>query len=198
MLLWQHFARVLLASNINVNMDTTNNNKESDDSKCSSSSSFSSSNNKRKLNGTYNDEEMYRACSAEVQRRRLCLSFECVTAVLGDQGGIPKQDYLILTAVTDVNQECFFSAHDLVKFVQQWRLPHNDVWLFANRTSAEALFRFYDNSRETAFAEDVVQVLDEIAGGLRVVRASRSETGKKAVRGTEMHDLDFPTMVNDL
>ena len=39
MLLRQHFARVLLAGNINVNMDTTNNNKESDDSKfCSSSS----------------------------------------------------------------------------------------------------------------------------------------------------------------
>lgn len=148
MLLRQHFARVQLAGNMNTNTrsDETNSNS-----------------NKRKLNGTYDSEEMYRACSAEVQRRRLCLSFECVTAVLGDHGDVPKRDYLILTAVADMNQECFFSTHDLVKFAQQWRLPHNDVWLFANRESAEALFRFYDNSRETAFAKAVVQALDEIA-----------------------------------
>jgi hypothetical protein len=37
----------------------------------------------------------YEECSDYVQQHRLTLSFEVVTAVLGDHGDIPKQPYLI-------------------------------------------------------------------------------------------------------
>ena len=153
LLLRQHFARVFQSTH----------GMSSSDSEGTMSSSSTDGGNKRKFDECVGENEhMYLSCSQEVQKRRLCLAFEMVTAMLGDHGDIPKRDYLILTAVADLKKKQFYSTIDLVEFAQRWRLPHNDVWLFRTRSSTESVFSLYDNLRETGLATTVVEKLNQI------------------------------------
>jgi hypothetical protein len=125
------------------------------------------------------DEQMYEKCSAHVQQHRLTLSFEVVTSVLGDHGARPQRDFLILTAVADRSRvaampteqhatatpppSLFYSTVQLLEFAQQFRLPHNDCWVFATEPTVEALFDGYDQWRETGTARTVIPGLTRIA-----------------------------------
>ena len=107
----------------------------------------------------------YKECSDYVQQHRLTLSFELVSAVLGHHGDIPNRDFMILIAVADRNTGRFYSTSEIVAFAQQFRLPHNDSWIFHSAESAEKLFELYDSSRETGMASDVIDTLDQAADG---------------------------------
>ncbi len=122
-------------------------------------------------------KEEYERCSEYVHKQRLTCSFEVVTSILGHHGDLPKRDYLILIAVADRgwkkkkkkngNSSCggvarFYSTNELVKFAHQFRLPHNDIWIFSSISSCEALFDAYDGMRETGTATMVVGKLDGI------------------------------------
>ena len=90
-------------------------------------------------------------------------SFELVTSILGQHGDVPKRDYLILIAVADRgNRGRFYSTNELVTFAQQFNLPHNDVWVFASRRSAEQVFTAYSNLREEGTTSTVINALDRI------------------------------------
>jgi uncharacterized protein (UPF0248 family) len=108
-------------------------------------------------------ERMYKACSDFVESNRLTLAFEVVTSVLGDHGARPKRDFLILTAVADRSSERFYSTSELVEFAHQFRLPHNDSWVFASPQSVDDLFASYDSSRERGLASGVVASLSQAA-----------------------------------
>jgi hypothetical protein len=56
--------------------------------------------------------------------------FEVVTAVLGDQGQTPQRDFLILTAISDRQNERFYTTLELLEFCHRFRLPHNDIWTY--------------------------------------------------------------------
>ena len=123
-------------------------------------------NNKKEganLSDTIQSELRYQACSQYVEAQRLTLAFEVVTAVLGDHGDVPTRDFLILTAVADRSRECFYSTRQVVELAQRFRLPHNDFWEFSSPTSTDALFRFYDNCRETSLAPFVQDTLTKAA-----------------------------------
>lgn len=105
----------------------------------------------------------FEECSAYVEKHRLTLSFEAVSAVTGDHGDRPKRDFLILTAVADRNQERFWGTDEIVALAQRFRLPHNDTWIFKTKGSVEKLFAFYDNARETSYATDVEKAMSESA-----------------------------------
>lgn len=153
-LLMQHFARFY---GVNDDNDTTTTN---------STTTSSSSNWK----------EAFERCSEYVYNNRLTCSFEVVTSILGHHGDIPKRDYLIFIAVADrgwtngdnnggyggVGIGRFFSTNELVKFAHQFRLPHNDIWIFSSRSSCELLFDAYDELREVGTATTVVVRLDGI------------------------------------
>ena len=114
--------------------------------------------------GSIKGRQEYSHCSDYIQKNRLTCSFEVVTSVLGHHGEIPKRDYLILIAVADRSdgKGRFYSTSELVKFAHQFRLPHNDTWVFSSTTTCEALFQTYDDMRETGMATAVVNQLDQI------------------------------------
>ena len=112
------------------------------------------------------NEAKYSECSDEVESRRLTLSFEVVTSVLGQHGDIPRRDFLILTAIADrSNGGRFFDTLELVEFAQKYRLPHNDFWLFQTFESCRTLFSLYDSSRETALADGSIATLSASCDG---------------------------------
>ncbi|MCO5574341.1 hypothetical protein L7F22_028124 [Adiantum nelumboides] len=99
-----------------------------------------------------------------LETSRLCIAMELVTAVLGDHGQRPKQDYVVVTAIADLKgRPHFYATPDLIMFCRQWRLPTNHVWLFSSRKSATSFFTAYDALCEEGTATSVSQILDEIS-----------------------------------
>ncbi|KAI5080907.1 hypothetical protein GOP47_0004090 [Adiantum capillus-veneris] len=105
-----------------------------------------------------------REFNAYLEKHKLCISMELVTAVLGDHGQRPLKDYVVVTAVSDLkNKPRFFSTPDIVAFCRKWRLPTNDVWLFSSRKSATSFFTAYDALCEEGTATTVYKVMNEVA-----------------------------------
>lgn len=100
-----------------------------------------------------------------LEKNRISISMELVTAVLGDHGQRPKDDYAVITAVTELGhgKPKFFSTPEVIAFCRKWRLPTNHVWLFSTRKSATSFFAAYDALCEEGTATPVCKALDEIA-----------------------------------
>ncbi|KAF7082552.1 hypothetical protein CFC21_086421 [Triticum aestivum] len=100
-----------------------------------------------------------------LEKNRISISMELVTAVLGDHGQRPKDDYAVITAVTELGhgKPQFYSTPKLIEFCRKWRLPTNHVWLFSTRKSATSFFAAYDALCEEGTATSVCKVLGEIA-----------------------------------
>ncbi|EPS73145.1 hypothetical protein M569_01610, partial [Genlisea aurea] len=100
-----------------------------------------------------------------LERNRLCISMELVTAVLGDHGQRPRDDYVVVTAVTELGggKPEFYSTPEIIAFCRKWRLPTNHVWLFSTRKSVTSFFAAYDALCEEGTATSVCQALNEIA-----------------------------------
>ncbi|KAL8120546.1 tRNA ligase 1-like [Apium graveolens] len=100
-----------------------------------------------------------------LERNRMCISMELVTAVLGDHGQRPLEDYVVVTAVTDLGKgrPRFYSTPDVIAFCRKWRLPTNHVWLFSTRKSVTSFFAVYDALCEEGTATPVCHALDEVA-----------------------------------
>ncbi|WVZ03730.1 hypothetical protein V8G54_024536 [Vigna mungo] len=106
-----------------------------------------------------------------LERNHMCISMELVTAVLGDHGQRPQEDYgkiLLLSVVTAVTElgngkPKFYSTPEIIAFCRKWRLPTNHVWLFSTRKSATSFFAAYDALCEEGTATSVCKALDEIA-----------------------------------
>uniref|UniRef100_A0A8I6XXD7 Uncharacterized protein n=2 Tax=Hordeum vulgare subsp. vulgare TaxID=112509 RepID=A0A8I6XXD7_HORVV len=100
-----------------------------------------------------------------LEKNRISISMELVTAVLGDHGQRPKDDYAVITAVTELGhgKPQFYSTPKLIEFCRKWRLPTNHVWLFSTRKSATSFFAAYDALCEEGTATPVCKVLGEIA-----------------------------------
>ncbi|KAJ7543365.1 hypothetical protein O6H91_09G034600 [Diphasiastrum complanatum] len=99
-----------------------------------------------------------------LQKNNMCIAMELVTAVLDDHGQRPLQDYVVVTAVTELrSRPRFYSTPDLIAFCREWRLPTNHIWLFSSRSSASSVFAAYDALCEEGIASSVSKTLDEIA-----------------------------------
>lgn len=100
-----------------------------------------------------------------LENKRMCVSMELVTAVLGDHGQRPIDDYVVVTAVTELGngKPKFFSTPEIIAFCRKWRLPTNNVWLFSSRKSVTSFFAAFDALCEEGTATTVCQALDEIA-----------------------------------
>ncbi|KAI4334436.1 hypothetical protein L6164_019131 [Bauhinia variegata] len=100
-----------------------------------------------------------------LEKNRMCISMELVTAVLGDHGQRPKEDYVVITAVTELGngKPKFYSTPDIIAFCRKWRLPTNQVWLFSTRKSVSSFFTAFDALCEEGTATTVCKALDEIA-----------------------------------
>ncbi|XP_068668045.1 tRNA ligase 1-like isoform X2 [Aristolochia californica] len=100
-----------------------------------------------------------------LEKNRMCISMELVTAVLGDHGQRPLEDYAVVTAVTELGNRKpkFYSTPDLIAFCRKWRLPTNHVWLFSTRKSVTSFFAAYDALCEEGTATPVCRALDEVA-----------------------------------
>ncbi|KAK2989860.1 hypothetical protein RJ640_001529, partial [Escallonia rubra] len=100
-----------------------------------------------------------------LERNRMCISMELVTAVLGDHGQRPREDYVVVTAVTELGEgkPKFYSTPDIIAFCRKWRLPTNHVWLFSTRKSATSFFAVYDALCEEGTATPVCKALDEVS-----------------------------------
>ncbi|MCD7469554.1 hypothetical protein HAX54_008663 [Datura stramonium] len=100
-----------------------------------------------------------------LERNRMCISMELVTAVLGDHGQRPRDDYAVVTAVTELGngKPKFYSTPDVIAFCREWRLPTNHVWLFSTRKSVTSFFAAFDALCEEGTATSVCQALDEVA-----------------------------------
>ncbi|KAG6527108.1 hypothetical protein ZIOFF_009201 [Zingiber officinale] len=116
-----------------------------------------------------------------LEENRICISMELVTAVLGDHGQRPIDDYgygscltlqfntsrcyVVVTAVAELGhgKPKFYSTPDLIAFCRQWRLPTNHVWLFSTRKSATSFFAAFDALCEEGTATPVCKALDEVA-----------------------------------
>ncbi|GAV62085.1 hypothetical protein CFOL_v3_05609 [Cephalotus follicularis] len=96
---------------------------------------------------------------------RMCISMELVTAVLGDHGQRPREDYVVVTAVTELGhgKPKFYSTPEVITFCRKWRLPTNHVWLFSTRKSVTSFFAAYDALYEEGTATPVCRALDEVA-----------------------------------
>lgn len=96
---------------------------------------------------------------------RMCISMELVTAVLGDHGQRPREDYVVVTAVTELGngKPKFYSTPEVIAFCRKWRLPTNHVWLFSTRKSVASFFAAYDALCEEGLATTVCRALDEVA-----------------------------------
>ncbi|PKA45602.1 hypothetical protein AXF42_Ash010941 [Apostasia shenzhenica] len=100
-----------------------------------------------------------------LEKNHMCMSMELVTAVLGDHGQRPTDDYVVVTAVTELadGKPKFYSTPDLIGFCRKWRLPTNHVWLFSTRKSVTSFFAAYDALCEEGTATTVCKALDEVA-----------------------------------
>lgn len=100
-----------------------------------------------------------------LEQNRMCISMELVTAVLGDHGQRPRDDYVVVTAVTELGsgKPKFYSTPDVIAFCRKWRLPTNHVWLFSTRKSVTSFFVAYDALCEEGTATPVCKALDEVA-----------------------------------
>ncbi|EYU18877.1 hypothetical protein MIMGU_mgv1a0008291mg, partial [Erythranthe guttata] len=100
-----------------------------------------------------------------LESNRMCISMELVTAVLGDHGQRPREDYVVVTAVTELGcgKPKFYSTPDIIAFCRKWRLPTNHVWLFSTRKSVISFFAAYDALCEEGTATTVCKALDEVA-----------------------------------
>ncbi|KAJ8751586.1 hypothetical protein K2173_016834 [Erythroxylum novogranatense] len=100
-----------------------------------------------------------------LEKNHICISMELVTAVLGDHGQRPLDDYVVVTAVTELGdgKPKFYSTPELIAFCRRWRLPTNHVWLFSTRKSVTSFFAAYDALCEEGTASPVCRALDEIA-----------------------------------
>ncbi|KAL6566701.1 hypothetical protein OROMI_015105 [Orobanche minor] len=100
-----------------------------------------------------------------LERNRMCISMELVTAVLGDHGQRPREDYVVVTAVTELGcgKPKFYSTPDVIAFCRKWRLPTNHVWLLSTRKSVTSFFAAYDALCEEGTASSVCRTLDEVA-----------------------------------
>ncbi|KAK7854665.1 trna ligase 1 [Quercus suber] len=96
---------------------------------------------------------------------RMCISMELVTAVLGDHGQRPREDYVVVTAITELGngKPKFYSTPEIIAFCRNWRLPTNHVWLFSTRKSVTSFFAAYDALCEEGTATPVCKALDEVA-----------------------------------
>ncbi len=105
----------------------------------------------------------YDRCSEYLHQNRLTCSFELVTSMLGQHGDVPIRDYLILIAVADRdNRGRFYSTNELVAFAHQYRLPHNDFWVFTSKQASEQVFIAYDSLREEGTTTTVINSLNQI------------------------------------
>ncbi|KDP44108.1 hypothetical protein JCGZ_05575 [Jatropha curcas] len=100
-----------------------------------------------------------------LEKNRICISMELVTAVLGDHGQRPREDYVVVTAVTELGngKPKFYSTPEVIAFCRKWRLPTNHVWLFSTRKSVTSFFAAYDALCEEGTATSVCRALDEVA-----------------------------------
>ncbi|KAL9252533.1 tRNA ligase 1-like protein [Drosera capensis] len=100
-----------------------------------------------------------------LENNRMCVSMELVTAVLGDHGQRPKEDYVVVTAVTELGhgKPRFYSTPEIITFCREWRLPTNHVWLFSTRKSVTSFFAAFDALCEEGTATPVCKALDEVA-----------------------------------
>ncbi|KAG8387723.1 hypothetical protein BUALT_Bualt02G0051100 [Buddleja alternifolia] len=100
-----------------------------------------------------------------LERNCMCISMELVTAVLGDHGQRPHEDYVVVTAVTELGcgKPKFYSTPDVIAFCRKWRLPTNHVWLFSTRKSVTSFFAAFDALCEEGTATPVCEALDEVA-----------------------------------
>ncbi|KAM1999261.1 hypothetical protein ACFX16_006716 [Malus domestica] len=100
-----------------------------------------------------------------LERNRMCISMELVTAVLGDHGQRPKEDFAVVTAVTDLGngKPKFYSTPEIIAFCRKWRLPTNHVWLFSTRKSVTSFFAAFDALCEEGTATPVCMALNEVA-----------------------------------
>ncbi|XXG44458.1 hypothetical protein AAC387_Pa01g4255 [Persea americana] len=100
-----------------------------------------------------------------LEKKHMCISMELVTAVLGDHGQRPLEDYVVVTAVTELGKgkPKFYSTPEIIAFCRKWRLPTNHVWLFSTRKSATSFFAVYDALCEEGTATTVCRALDEVA-----------------------------------
>ncbi|KAJ4978283.1 hypothetical protein NE237_009063 [Protea cynaroides] len=103
--------------------------------------------------------------NAFLERNRMCISMELVTAVLGDHGQRPREDYVVVTAVTELGhgKPKFYPTPDIIAFCRKWRLPTNHVWLLSTRKSVTSFFAAYDALCEEGTATSVCKALDEVA-----------------------------------
>lgn len=100
-----------------------------------------------------------------LEREHMSISMELVTAVLGDHGQRPREDYVVVTAVTELanGKPKFYSTPEIIAFCRKWRLPTNHVWLFSTRNSVTSFFAAYDALCEEGTATSVCKALDEVA-----------------------------------
>ncbi|XP_050233507.1 tRNA ligase 1 [Mercurialis annua] len=100
-----------------------------------------------------------------LEENHMCISMELVTAVLGDHGQRPKEDFAVVTAVTELGngKPKFYSTPEVIAFCRKWRLPTNHVWLFSTRKSVTSFFAAYDALCEEGTATTVCSSLDEVA-----------------------------------
>ncbi|XP_050292566.1 tRNA ligase 1 [Quercus robur] len=100
-----------------------------------------------------------------LESNRMCISMELVTAVLGDHGQRPREDYVVVTAVTELGngKPKFYSTPEIIAFCRNWRLPTNHVWLFSTRKSVTSFFAAYDALCEEGTATPVCKALNEVA-----------------------------------
>ncbi|KAL6189546.1 hypothetical protein ACLB2K_040933 [Fragaria x ananassa] len=100
-----------------------------------------------------------------LERNRMCISMELVTAVLGDHGQRPKEDFVVVTAVTELGngKPKFYSTPEIIAFYRNWRLPTNHVWLFSTRKAVTSFFAAFDALSEEGTATTVCRAFDEVA-----------------------------------
>ncbi|XP_076937980.1 tRNA ligase 1-like [Bidens hawaiensis] len=100
-----------------------------------------------------------------LEREHMSISMELVTAVLGDHGQRPREDYVVVTAITELGngKPKFYSTPEIIAFCRKWRLPTNHVWLFSTRNSVTSFFASYDALCEEGTATSVCKALDEVA-----------------------------------
>ncbi|XP_021746101.1 tRNA ligase 1-like [Chenopodium quinoa] len=100
-----------------------------------------------------------------LERNHMCISMELVTAVLGDHGQRPREDYVVVTAVTELGlgKPKFYSTPEIIAFCRKWRLPTNHVWLLSTRKSVTSFFAAFDALCEEGTATSVCKALDEVA-----------------------------------
>ncbi|PRQ33718.1 putative 2',3'-cyclic-nucleotide 3'-phosphodiesterase [Rosa chinensis] len=100
-----------------------------------------------------------------LERNLMCISMELVTAVLGDHGQRPNEDFVVVTAVTELGngKPKFYSTPEVIAFCRKWRLPTNHVWLFSTRKAVTSFFAAFDALCEEGTATTVCRALDEVA-----------------------------------